>query len=441
MGGPVDEVAPAEGSFTQRTLSSLRSRNFRLFFLGQTVSNSGNWLTMVALTLLVLDRTGSGTAVGLLAACQFGPILLFSAFAGVVVDRHDKRRLLSITQVLEMAQSFVLAALAFSGDAPLGAFYAVAAVGGLLLAFDNPVRRSFVNEMVPPEDVPNAVTIYSAMVNISRIVGPAIAGALVVTVGFGWAFLVDAVSYVTVLVALAMMRPAELRRMPVAPRGKGQVRDGLRYVARVPELWISFAILLVVGTASYNFSVTFPLFVHDGLGASDAAYTVVYAAFSAGALLGAVLVARRRDVTLTTIAMGAAWLGATMLVLAFVPGVLAAAVVAATVGAASVAYMTATTALAQLRTEPQMIGRVLALQTVLLIGTTPIGGPALGAISDALGGRVPIVIGGVVALVASAFGFVAARRTAPAEPMPSSAGAAPPAEAAALSAGPGGTRR
>ena len=134
-----------------------------------------------------------------MSACQFGPILLLSAWAGAIVDRTNKRKLLYVTQSLEMCQSFVLAALAFMPHAPLGAFYVTAAVGGCLLAFDNPVRRTFVNEMVPVEDVPNAVTLYSAMVNISRIVGPAIAGVLIVTVGYGWCFTIDAISYGAVL--------------------------------------------------------------------------------------------------------------------------------------------------------------------------------------------------------------------------------------------------
>src|SRR4051812_47902750 len=180
MAAVTDRDVGEERGFVERTLSSLRSRNFRLFFFGQTVSNTGNWLTMVALTLLVLHRTGSGVAVGVLAACQFGPILLLSAWAGVIVDRSNKRRLLVVTQSLEMAQSFALAGLAFVHDAPLVAFFVTAAIGGALLAIDNPVRRTFVNEMVPLEDIPNAVTLYSAMVNIARIVGPALAGLLIV---------------------------------------------------------------------------------------------------------------------------------------------------------------------------------------------------------------------------------------------------------------------
>jgi MFS family permease len=400
----------AQAGFVRRTLSSFRSRNFRLFFVGQTISNTGNWLTMVALTLLVLHRTGSGVAVGLLSACQFGPILLLSAWAGVVVDRTNKRNLLVVTQTLEMCQSFALAALAFMHHAPLAAFYVTAASGGCMLAFDNPVRRTFVNEMVPIEDVPNAVTLYSAMVNIARIAGPAIAGVLIVTVGYGWSFTFDAISYLAVLAALGMMRPTELRRVAVTPRGAGQIRAGLRYIASVPDLWITFVMLLIVGTISYNFSVVFPLFVEKGLHGSDVGYTLVYSAFAAGALVGALAVARRTTVTVGTVATGAASLGAAMLLLSAVPNVALAVMVAALVGAGSVAFMTSATAIAQIRSEQRMIGRVLAIQTVLIIGTTPIGGPVLGAIADVVGARSPVLIGGIGALGAAAFGVVAGRR-------------------------------
>ena len=260
---------------------------------------------MVALTLLVLSLTSSGFNVGLLTACQFGPILLLSPFAGLVADRVDKRRLLTVTQVLEMVQSFVLAALAFQPHPSLGALYGVAAAGGVLLAFDNPVRRSFVSEMVREEDVPNAVTLYSALVATSRIFGPALAGALVVTVGYGWAFTLDGLSYLTVLVAIAMMRPAELRPSEAAPRAKHQVRDGLRYVRQVPELRISFVMLAIIGVLSYNFSVTFPLLVTRSLGGSDATYTFVYSAFSVGSLVGALVVAHRGHIRFRAIVIGA----------------------------------------------------------------------------------------------------------------------------------------
>jgi MFS family permease len=363
-------AAPAPAAtWTRRTFSSLWVRNFRLFFIGQLISNSGNWLTIVAITLLVLHRTGSGVAVGLLAACQYGPLLVLSPFAGVIADRSDKRRLLYVTQGLEMLQSTVLAVLAFLPNVPLPWFFVVAAAGGCMLAFDNPARRTFVNEMVAPEQVPNAVTLYSAIVNLSRLIGPTVAAALVVTVGYGWCFTADAISYVAVLVALAMMRNRELRPVERTPRGRGQVRAGVRYVAGVPDLWITFLMLFVIGAVSYNFSVVFPIFVEKGLGGSDSDYALLYALFSAGAVVGTLVVARRTIVTLRTTVLGAAGFGSALVLMSVVPSLPWAFAVAALVGGTSVAYMTSTTALAQLRSEGQMIGRVLSLQTVLLIGT------------------------------------------------------------------------
>lgn len=394
------------------TFRSLHTRNFRLFFIGQLISNSGNWLTMVALTLLVLHLTNSGLDVGLLAACQFGPILVLSPFAGLVADRSDKRRLLYVTQTAEMAQSFALAALAFMHRPPLVALFGVALAGGCLLAFDNPARRSFVTQMVAADDVPNAVTLYSALVNTSRIFGPTLAGALVVTVGFGWCFTIDAISYVTVLVALAMMRDRELRPIAAAPRGKGQVREGVRYVHGVRELWASFVMIAVIGTLSYNFSVVFPLFVERALHGGDAQYTLVYAVFSAGSLVGALAVARRRDIGLRLIVVSAALFGASLIVLGFVPSVLVALPVVALVGVSSVSYMTATTALVQVRAEPSMHGRALALQSALMIGTTPVGGPLLGALADARGARLPVFVGAAAALGAALLGWLYCTRPA-----------------------------
>lgn len=388
----------------------MRTRNFRLFFIGQLISNSGNWLTTVALGLLVLHRTGSGTAVGVLAVCQYGPLLVLSPWAGLIADRSDKRRLLYVTQSLEMAESFVLAGLAVLPHSPLVAQYLTAAVGGCLLAFDNPARRSFVNEMVRPVDVPNAVTLYSAMNALSRVLGPTIAGALIVTLGYAWCFTIDGLSYLVVLAALVMMRAAELRPPPVTRRGRGQIRDGLRYVLGQPELRISFVMLLIIGVASYNFTVVLPLFVEHGLHGTDAQYTLVYAAFSFGSVLGTLAVARRSSIQLRSIVVGAAGFGAALLVLCAVPNLTVAYPVAALVGGTSVAYLTATTAFAQLQARPDMIGRVLALQTVLQLGTTPIGGPILGYLTDVAGGRTPVLIGGVAALAAALIGLPTLRR-------------------------------
>ena len=406
------------GATVRRTFTSLRTRNFRLFFIGQMVSNTGNWLTNLALTLLVLHLTNSGLAIGLLTAAQYGPILLFSINAGAIADRHNKRNLLFVTQSLEMVQSIVLAILAFMPHPPLAALYATAAGGGILLALDNPLRRSFVTEMVPPEDRANAVVLYSMVVNVSRIFGPLLAGVLVVTVGYGWCFTVDAVSYLVVLLALWMMRPAELHRAAAPPRAKGEIRAGLHYVADTPNLWIPFAMLGAVGMLGYNFNVTLPLFVTHSLDGGDGAFTLLYALFSVGAVVSALVVANKNLVRVHHIIAGSAVLGVTMLALAAAPNVAVASPAAFLVGAASILYMTSTTAIVQVEADPALHGRVLALQTVLLVGTAPIGGPFLGWLADVAGSRVPIVLGGAVCLLAAVWGLATNRRVAHRRPVP-----------------------
>lgn len=403
---------PATPSRIGRTFSSLRHRNFRLYFIGQMVSNTGNWLTNVATTLLVLKITGSGLRVGVLAACQYGPMMILSPYAGALADRFSKRRSLIVTQTLEMAQSIGLAVLAFMPYPPLATLYVLAVAGGIFLAFDNPLRRSFVTEMVAPEDLPNAIVLYSMIVNGSRIFGPTIAGLLIVSVGYGWCFAVDAASYVAVLVCLFLMREDELHRTGKAADRKGAVRAGLRYVFDTPPLWISFMILAILGTLSYNFNVTLPIFVTQVLHGSERAYTLLYSTFSVGAVACSLLIAHRGLTGMRHIILGAVLLGVGILMLAPVSSVVLAAPVVFFIGMAGILYMTATTAIAQVEAKREMHGRVLALQTVLIGGPLAIGGPLLGWVADRFGGRAPMILGGIAAFVAAAIGSWANRRYA-----------------------------
>jgi MFS family permease len=393
-----------------KTFQSLSTYNFRLFFIGQLISNTGNQLTNVALILFVLKLGHSGLAVGALAACQFGPLVVLSAWAGAVADRSDKRRMLLVTQGLEMAQSFALAVLAFLPHPSLALLYALAILGGVLLAFDNPLRRSFVPEMVSKDDLPNAVVLYSTIVALSQVSGPALAGALITTVGFGWCFVLDAVTYLAVIACLVMMRDRELYRQPPRARTGREVREGLRYVASVPRLWISFAMFAAIGLFSFNLRVALPLFVTGPLRGADVAFTVLYATLSSGAVVGTLVVAHRRLVELRHAVMGAFALGSAMLLLSFMPSLLAAAPAAFFVGAASIVYMTASTTIAQVDTRRDMHGRVLALQTALIGGTALVGGPIVGQLADLAGGRAPIAIGGLVCVAAAVLGELGRRR-------------------------------
>ncbi len=395
------------------TFRSMHVRNFRLFFAGQLISQVGNWLTLIAQTLLVLHLTDSGLAVGLLAACQFLPVLVLGAWAGLVADRRDKRTLLMVVQTFAMLQSFALAALAFMDHPPVAALYAVALAGGFATAFDNPARRAFVVEMVPQENVQNAVSLNSALMTGSRVVGPAVAGLLIVNVGFGWCFLVDGLSYLAVLAGLKMMRTEELRPSVPTPRSKRQVRAGIAYARSQPELWVPLVMMTIIGALAFNFNVVMPLFVKRSLHGTDTTFTLLYSVVSIGSLVGALHTARKTSTSVRQVVRASALFGVSLLALSLAPTLGVALPLGMVLGFTSIMFMTASTAIVQMRADPAMRGRVLALQAIVFLGTTPIGGPLLGWVCEAFGARAGLVVGGVACLAAAAFGRLSTQRTVP----------------------------
>jgi MFS family permease len=399
---------------TAETFASLHVRNFRLFFTGQIISQVGNWLTLVAQSLLILQLTNNGLAVGLLVAAQFAPVLILGPWAGLVADRSDKRRLLIVVQSVAMAQSFALATLAFIGHPPIWLFYAVASVGGLTMAFDNPTRRSFVVEMVPEDQVNNAVGLNSALMTSARVFGPALAGLLITTMGYGWAFLVDAFSYIAVLIALYMMRTEELRPSPQTPKAKGQVRAGFRYVRSQRDLFVPLVMMTIVGTLSFNFSVVFPVFVRFTLHHGTTAFTLLFSVVSIGSVAGALVAARRQVVEIRSVAVASLIFGAAMTAMSFVPSLAWAFPVGLFVGFGSISFLTTSTAIVQIKAKPEMRGRVLAFQAMVFLGSTPIGGPIVGWVSDRWGARYAIGLGAVAALGAGLWGlWIVRHRTQP----------------------------
>ncbi len=390
--------------------ASLHSRNLRLFLSGQLISQVGNWMTMVAVNLLVLKITGNGVAVGFMTACQYAPVLLFGPWAGLVADRMDKRRILFIVQSFAMVQSFALAALAFMDSPPLLPLYLVAVAGGFTTTFDNPARRAFVTELVPESNLGNAVSLNSAMMTASRIFGPAMAGLLITTVGYGWCFFIDGASYVAVLGGLALIRRSEMRTIPVTPRSRGQVREGLQYVMREPELWIPLVMMAIIGTFTFNFAVVFPLFVERSLGGTVSDFTVLFSIVSVGSLLGALWSARRPKITVRHVTVAAAQFGIAMLIMAAAPSLAWALPLGLLVGVGSVMFLTSSTAIVQIHAAPGMRGRVLALQAMVFLGSTPIGGPILGTVCETWGPRVGLIVGAIGAFAAVAFGILMSRR-------------------------------
>lgn len=412
------DPAIAEGTTHERgrTFRSLRERNFRLFFTGQLISQIGNWLTLIAQALLVLKLTDSGFALGLLAACQFGPVLILGAWAGLIADRSDKRKLLMRVQAFAMVQSFALAFIAFMHHPSVIAIYVVAVFGGIATAFDNPARRAFVVEMVPEGDVQNAVSLNSALMTGSRVVGPALAGLLIHSVGYGWTFAADGASYLAVILGLFMMRMSDMRPRVITPRGKGQVRAGLRYARTEPELWVPLVMMAIIGTFAFNFQTVMPLLIKRTLHGDDTTFTLVYSVISVGSLIGALLSARRTSINVTNIVVAACGFGVSMMLLALTPNVAFAYVFGVGMGVASITFMTASTAIMQLRADPSMRGRVLALQAIVFLGSTPIGGPILGWVCQQYGARSGVMIGGVSALVAAGYGWRAVRHGVRAHP-------------------------
>lgn len=413
-------VSP-NGSLFHETFRSLRIRNFRLFFIGQVISQSGTWMTMVAQTLLILELTGSGVLLGVLAAVQFGPVLFLGAWAGALADRHDKRKLLFITQSAAMVQSLVLGTFVLTSNASVGVILALASVQGVITAFDNPARRSFVVEMVPTDHVANAVGLNSTLMTSARMIGPALAGVLIVTVGYAWCFLIDGLSYIVVLGALTAMNREALFSSSPAPRKPGQIREGLRYIAANREQLVPLVMMALVGTFAFNFSVTNPLLVTGPLGGTEQTYTLLVSTMSLGSVVGAIASARRRSIPFRQLIWAAGGFGIAMSLLALSPNLGLAFPAAFLVGLSSIAFMTTSTAMMQLQADPQYRGRVLALQAMVFLGSTPIGSPLVGWMADRFGPRVAILFGAAACWVAAWYGF----RNERAHPEPASPTAPP----------------
>ncbi len=387
------------------TFASLKVRNFRLFFTGQIISQVGNWLTLIAQTLLVYKITNSGVALGVLTASQFLPNLLLGPWAGVIADRRDKRRLLLTVQSIAMLQSFVLAGVAFSDHPSVVAICIVASCGGVANAFDNPARRSFVVEMVPVDQTQNAVSLNSALMTGSRVVGPALAGFLIHKVGFGWCFVVDGVSYFAVLLGLFLIRVTELRPMEMLAKGKGQILSGVRYARREPDLWVPLVMMAIVGTFTFNFNVVMPLLLKRTFHGGDTLFTNFYAVLSIGSVVGALVAARRTGIESRHMVWSSAAFGVAMAALALSPNAAVAFPIGFLVGVTSISFMTTSTTLIQLRSDPAMRGRVLSLQAMVFLGSTPIGGPIVGTISQWLNPRVGVAVGAAAALIAAFYGW------------------------------------
>ena len=381
--------------------SSLKVRNYRLFFVGQVVSNIGTWMQRIAQDWLVLSLTGSATAVGVTTALQFLPMLLFGLYGGVLVDRLPKRRALLFTQSAMGATGIALAALTLTGHVQVWHVYLAAFVVGLATVVDNPARQSFVSEMVGPAQLQNAVSLNSANFQSARLVGPAVAGVMITGVGTGWAFLANGLSFVAPLIGLMMMRARELYVVERAPRAKGQLREGLHYVAGRPELIWTIVLAGFVSTFGFNFPVFLSAFADDVFHAGAGAYSLFNTLMAVGSLAGALLAARRGTARMRVLLAGAVAFGALEIVAAIAPSLWLFALLMVPIGMFGMTVNVTANSSIQMSTDPAMRGRVMALYMMVFMGGAPVGAPIAGWITDAYGVRAGLAAGGVIAASAA----------------------------------------
>jgi MFS family permease len=385
----------------RRSFDSLSVPNYRRYFAGQIVSLSGNWMQTVAEVWLVLSLTGSGVAVGTTTALQFLPILLFGAWGGLLADRFSKRRLLMVTQALMALPALALFALTATGVVETWMVLALVFVRGTVNAVDNPTRQSFAIEMVGPDRLVNAVSLNSVLIHSARLLGPALAGVLIATAGVAPCFAVNAVSFAGMILALWLMEPALLSAPPRAERQRGAIRAAVRYVRRTPELAVPLALMALVGTFGLNFQVILPLLARFSFDGGATAYAVLVAAMGAGSVLGALATGAHGRTDARLISGAALAFGAFALLAALMPSLALEVPVVALLGASAVTFAAAINSSLQLAVEPAMRGRVMALYSIVFLGSTPIGGPLAGWLSQAYDPRVALLLAAVAGLSAA----------------------------------------
>ena len=380
---------------------SLRNRNYRLYAAGQVVSNSGTWMQRVAQDWLVLDLThGSGAALGITTGLQFLPLLLFGLYGGVLADRFRKRRLLMITQAVMGSLAMVLGILTVTGSAEVWQVYTLAFGLGIATVVDNPARQTFAVEMVGPGDLSNAIALNSAIFNMARIVGPAIAGVLIAAIGTGPVFLINSASFGAVLFGLYLMREDELYIRERVPKAKGQLREGLRYVRERRDLVMVLIIVGFVAAFGMNFQVTIALISRGVFHSGASSFGIASTVFAFGALSGSLLSARRRRPRLRLLVVAGAAFGALEIVTGFMPNYISFLVMLVPTGLALLTFNTTANAVMQLSVSAAMRGRVMGLYMLVFAGSAPVGSPLIGWLAEVFGPRSGLIIGGVASLIA-----------------------------------------
>jgi MFS family permease len=397
-------------SWRRRTFSSLDNPNYRKFFIAQAVSLTGTWMQSVAMAWLVLELTHSATWLGLTIALQFVPVLLLGPYGGVLIDRLDKRKLIIATNCAATVQAIALGLLYQTHHATLPVVLLLTVLLGMTNVLDNPARQSFVREMVKDDQVRNAVSLNSVLVNVARAIGPALAGVLIATVGVGACFFVNAASFLAVIIAYSIMDTSLLTPSEPVVRAPGQLRDGLRYVRATPALFIPLVMMAIVGTLTYEFQVTLPSLAAQTFGTGAINFGLVTSAMGVGAIGGGLASAGRSHYGIKPLTTAVFAFGITDLLVALAPNIELACLALVAVGAASIWFLSTGNATLQMSAAPEMRGRVMALWAVAFLGTTPIGGPIVGFIAQNWGARWALAVGALSAIVAGLLGLWTLRR-------------------------------
>ena len=394
----------------RRTFSSLSVRNYRLYFFGQIVSMSGTWIQSVAQMWLVYELTGSGVALGVVTALQFTPVLVAGMWGGIVADRFDKRKILIATQAAAALLAALLGTLTALGMIELWMIYVLAFALGCVSVIEVPTRQSFVVEMVGEDQLSNAVGLNSTVFTSARVIGPAIAGLLIAGVGIAWCFLINAVSFAAVIVSITKMDPAALHRGEPVERAKGQLREGLRYVWNTPILRSSLLMMAIIGTISFNFRILLPVMAEKEFGGGAGTFGLLSALMGVGTVLGALFAASRSHPTRKTLIYSAIAYGVLIVIAGLAPTLTLEMIALVPMGAAGIAFVVTANSTLQLNAKESMRGRVMALYSVVFLGSTPIGSPIVGWIGETFGVRAGFFISGIACLLAAAYAVDVVRR-------------------------------
>lgn len=405
VSGTTSTTDPTTARRRTRTFGALRVRNFRIYLSAHAVASTGTWMQNIALEWLVLELSGSPVAVGITMACQFLPMLLIGMYGGMIADRYPKRIILMVTQTVNGLLAASLAVLTISGNVRVEHVYGFALVVGLVFVVDNPTRQVFVNEVVSARYVRNAIALNAAVFQTTRLVGPAVAAVLISTVGTGWAFAANAVSYLAPLVGLMIIRTAELLPSPPVARAPGQLRSALRYVADRPHVAWTIVLVGVVGTFGLKFPVVLTAMASETFGGTTDGGAQLYGLFNValavGSIAGALFAGARTHTRLRTIVLAGAAFGVAQVAAALAPGLgtFLAALVA--MGAVNLAFQAMANSSVQSWVDPEVRGRVMGLYMLAFVGGTPLGGPMIGWITGAFGARVGMAVCGLLPVLAA----------------------------------------